>query len=185
MIDWNNPPINYAIANEVMKHSFAIHNKGNQIKMIITEEMIDYTLRCLQYIAFNRDKIDKLREMLISDGLNAIEHRIAKATFDNIEDVKKWCVYFQELKDLQEPSQIMWMKIAEYLEQDFPNPNADYNEFIRSMFDYYQAVFLLLTQMKEEESIKLLLALFTDADHKEYATVLNIINDVLSGRHLL
>ena len=111
MIDWNNPPINYAIANEVMKHSFAIHNKGNQIDLIITEEMIDYTLRCLQYIAFNRDKIDKLREMLISDGLNAIEHRIAKATFDNIEDVKKWCVYFQELKDLQEPSQIMWMKI--------------------------------------------------------------------------
>jgi Trp operon repressor len=53
------------------------------------------------------------------------------------------------------------------------------------MFDYYQAIFLLLTQMKEEESITLLLALFTDADHKEYVTILNIINDVLSGKHLL
>jgi len=39
--------------------------------------------------------------------------------------------------------------------------------------------------MKEEESIKLLLALFTDADHKEYASIVNIINDALSGRHLL
>jgi len=185
MIDWNNPPISYAIANEVMKHSFATHNKGNEIKMIITEEMIDYTLRCLQYIAFHRDKIDKLGEMSISDGLNALELRIAKATFDNIEDVKKWCVYFNELKDIQNPSITMWMKISEYLNSDFPNPNTDYNEFIRSMFDYYQAVFLLLTQMKEEESIKLLLALFTDADHKEYASIVNIINDALSGRHLL
>jgi hypothetical protein len=185
MIDWKNPPINYAIANEVMKHSFAIHNKGNQLDLIITKEMTDYTLKCLQYIAFHRDKIDKLGEMSISEGLNAIEHRIAKATSDNIEDVKKWCVFFQELKDLIEPSSSMWMTISGYLEKDFPNPDTDYNEFIRSMFDYYQAIFLLLTQMKEEESITLLLALFTDADHKEYVTILNIINDVLSGKHLL
>jgi len=185
MIDWKNPPINYAIANEVMKHSFAIHNKGNQIDLIITKEMTDYTLKCLQYIAFHRDKIDKLGEMSISEGLNAIEHRIAKATFDNIEDVKKWCIHFNEIKDLIEPCSWMWMQIAQYLEKDFPNPDTDYNEFIRSMFDYFQAIFLLLTQMKEEESIKLSLALFTDADHKEYATIVNIINDVLSGKHLL
>ena len=185
MIDWNNPPINYAIANEVMKHSFAIHNKGNQLDLIITKEMTEYTLKCLQYIAFHRDKVDKLGEMSISEGLNAIEHRIAKATFDNIEDVKKWCIHFNEIKDLIEPCNWMWMQIAKYLEKDFPNPDTDYNEFIRSMFDYYQAVFLLLTQMKEEVSITLLLTLFTDADHKEYATIVNIINDVLSGKHLL
>lgn len=62
--------------------------------------MTDYTLKCLQYIAFHREKVDILGEMSISEGLKVIEPRIAKATFDNIEDVKSGAYIFKNSKTL-------------------------------------------------------------------------------------